>query len=86
MLLKDKFGVDQIYVADGPLQIIDNHFSLPSEKNDILSPPPNFPIPEHSYTLCEMTFTWHLFGGKDFPDIAKSKPKDNTRYVNRKIF
>ncbi|XP_043863696.1 autophagy-related protein 2 homolog A isoform X5 [Drosophila mojavensis] len=81
ILFMDNFGVDQIYVSDGPLQIVDNHFSLPSEKNDILSPPPNFPIPEHSYTLCEMTFTWHLYGGKDFPDITKSNPKDNTSFT-----
>ncbi|XP_043070830.1 autophagy-related protein 2 homolog A isoform X2 [Drosophila grimshawi] len=71
----DKFGVEQIYVSEDPLQIVDNHFCLPSEKVDVLRPPVHFPIPEQSYTLCEMTFTWHLFGGKDFPDLTGSPTK-----------
>ncbi|XP_030081596.1 autophagy-related protein 2 homolog B-like [Drosophila hydei] len=81
LFFMDNFGVEQIYVSEGPLQIIDNHFGLPSEKNDILRPPPHFPVPENSYTLCEMTFTWHIFGGKDFPDITKPKAKDNKSFT-----
>ncbi|XP_068148275.1 autophagy-related protein 2 homolog A [Drosophila tropicalis] len=80
ILPMDKFGVKQIYVSEDPLQIVDNHFCLPHEKVDLLRPPANFPIPEHSYTLCEMTFTWHMFGGKDFPDRTaneQSKMKKN---------
>ncbi|KAM8703134.1 hypothetical protein ACLKA7_007845 [Drosophila subpalustris] len=75
----DKFGVDQVFVSEDPLRIVDNHFCLPSEKTDLLRPPVHFPISEESYTLCEMTFTWHLFGGKDFPHIGeKSKTKGNS--------
>ncbi|SPP85413.1 autophagy-related protein 2 homolog A [Drosophila guanche] len=68
----DKFGVKQIYVSEDPLQIVDNHFCLPHEKVDLLRPPANFPIAESSYTLCEMTFTWHLYGGRDFPEHTTS--------------
>ncbi|KAL7738708.1 hypothetical protein ACLKA6_001955, partial [Drosophila palustris] len=75
----DKFGVDQVFVSEDPLRIVDNHFCLPSEKTDLLRPPVHFPISEESYTLCEMTFTWHLFGGRDFPQIGeKPKTKGNS--------
>ncbi|KAH8349644.1 hypothetical protein KR084_003244 [Drosophila pseudotakahashii] len=69
----DKFGIKQIYISDDPLQIVDNHFELPHEKVDLLRPPANFPLAESSYTLCEMTFTWHLYGGRDFPDEPLKK-------------
>ncbi|XP_039485228.1 autophagy-related protein 2 homolog A [Drosophila santomea] len=69
----DKFGVKQIYISEDPLQIVDNHFELPHEKVDLLRPPANFPVAESSYTLCEMTFTWHLYGGRDFPDEPLKK-------------
>ncbi|XP_064538983.1 autophagy-related protein 2 homolog A, partial [Drosophila montana] len=80
LFFMDNFGIEKIYVSEDPLQIVDNHFSLPSEKIDLLRPHSCFPIPEESYTLCEMTFTWHLFGGKDFPEfIISHKSTDNTR-------
>ncbi|XP_017011683.2 autophagy-related protein 2 homolog A [Drosophila takahashii] len=69
----DKFGIKQIYISDDPLQIVDNHFELPHEKVDLLRPPANFPLAESSYTLCEMTFTWHLYGGRDFPEEPLKK-------------
>ncbi|KAH8305578.1 hypothetical protein KR059_001867 [Drosophila kikkawai] len=74
----DKFGVKQIYVSEEPLQIVDNHFCLPHEKVDLLRPPANFPVAESSYTLCEMTFTWHLYGGRDFPDESPKKSGSTT--------
>ncbi|KAH8417293.1 hypothetical protein KR222_008007 [Zaprionus bogoriensis] len=80
--LLDNFGVEQIYVSEDPLQIVDNHFCLPNEKTDLLRPPGSFPISDQSYTLCEMTFTWHLFGGNDFPDkIDPCVSKGNTSRV-----
>ncbi|XP_062121458.1 autophagy-related protein 2 homolog B isoform X4 [Drosophila sulfurigaster albostrigata] len=68
LFFMDNFGVDEVFVSEDPLRIVDNHFSMPHEKVDLLRSPISFPISEESYTLCEMTFTWHLFGGKDFPD------------------
>ncbi|XP_075148411.1 autophagy-related 2 [Haematobia irritans] len=57
---------EDIKLSEDPLRIVDNHFCLPSSHNDILKAPPTFPPPEFRYTLCEMTITWHLYGGNDF--------------------
>ncbi|XP_030386757.1 autophagy-related protein 2 homolog B isoform X2 [Scaptodrosophila lebanonensis] len=73
----DQFGIKQINVSEDPLRIVENHFCLPHEKVDLLRAPVNFPDAEYSYTLCEMTITWHLFGGKDFPD--KPESQENSR-------
>ncbi|KAH8385046.1 hypothetical protein KR093_006195 [Drosophila rubida] len=73
LFFMDKFGVNEVYVSEDPLRIVDNHFSMPHDKVDLLRPPISFPISEESYTLCEMTFTWHLYGGKDFPEFSTKK-------------
>lgn len=52
---------------------MDNHFNIPSNKTDLLQAPPDFPMATVRYTLCEMTITWHLYGGSDF-----SKPVAKT--------
>uniref|UniRef100_T1PF62 Autophagy-related protein 2 n=1 Tax=Musca domestica TaxID=7370 RepID=T1PF62_MUSDO len=57
---------EDIKVSEDPLRIVDNHFGLPSSHNDILKAPPTFPQADLRYTLCEMTVTWHLYGGHDF--------------------
>ncbi|XP_013118571.2 autophagy-related protein 2 homolog B [Stomoxys calcitrans] len=57
---------EDIKISEDPLRIVDNHFCLPSSHNDILKAPATFPLPEMRYTLCEMTVTWHLYGGNDF--------------------
>ncbi|XP_039964190.1 autophagy-related protein 2 homolog A [Bactrocera tryoni] len=59
-------GVLELKLCEDPIRIVDNHFCLPSNKLDLLKPPDDFPMPVSRYTLCEMTFTWHLYGGKDF--------------------
>ncbi|XP_033148965.1 LOW QUALITY PROTEIN: autophagy-related protein 2 homolog A [Drosophila busckii] len=76
----DQFGVQKIFISEDPLRIVDDHFCLPNNRADVLRPPEHFPVTEQSYTLCEMTFTWHLFGGKDFPDHDYSTR--STSYVN----
>ncbi|XP_023297749.2 autophagy-related protein 2 homolog A [Lucilia cuprina] len=68
-----KLSTGAVEVSDDPLMIVDNHFCLPSSSsNDLLRTPTNFPMPEQRYTLCEMTFTWHLYGGHDFPTTSSS--------------
>lgn len=57
---------EDIKISDDPLRIVDNHFCLPTSHNDVLNAPPSFPVPDLRYTLCEMTVTWHLYGGHDF--------------------
>nr|XP_014094904.1 autophagy-related protein 2 homolog A [Bactrocera oleae] len=59
-------GVRELKICEDPIRIVDNHFCLPSNKLDLLKPPEDFPMPVSRYTLCEMTFTWHLYGGQDF--------------------
>ncbi|CAD7003844.1 unnamed protein product [Ceratitis capitata] len=61
-----KCGVRDVKICEDPIRIVDNHFTLTTSKLDLLKPPAGFPMPVSRYTLCEMTFTWHLYGGKDF--------------------
>lgn len=60
-------GFDTVTTSDEPIRIVDNHFFVPEGKADLLQAPANFPMAVTRYTLCEMTFTWHLYGGQDFP-------------------
>ena len=63
--------------------IVDNHFSTPSGKTDALKAPKNFPAAVLSYTLCEMAFYWHIYGGKDFgmaPSPKKTTMNDYAAY------
>lgn len=58
---------------------MDNHFSLPMGKPDLLKAPENFPMAVMRYTLCEMTLTWHLYGGNDFPSDNDKTEKEETK-------
>ncbi|XP_055908295.1 autophagy-related protein 2 homolog B isoform X2 [Eupeodes corollae] len=60
-------GIRDLVISEDPLRMVDNHFKLPAGKPDLLQAPENFPMAEYRYTLCEMTLTWHLYGGHDFP-------------------
>lgn len=60
-------GVSKLKIDGDPIRIVDNHFSIPIGKPDLLRAPPNFPMAVSRYTLCEMSVTWHLHGGHDFP-------------------
>ncbi|XP_075223558.1 autophagy-related 2 [Lycorma delicatula] len=53
-------------LTNGPVQIVDNHFSIPVRKTDHLQAPRNYPPPVLRYALREMTLVWHMYGGKDF--------------------
>ncbi|XP_052865344.1 autophagy-related protein 2 homolog A [Anopheles cruzii] len=56
----------EVPVSDDPIRIVDNHFSVPSGKPDLLKAPDGFPSAVERYTICEMTVTWHIYGGHDF--------------------
>lgn len=65
--LMPKHGVPEVrWLSEEYLRVIDNHFSVPLGKVDELKAPKNFPKAVLSYTLCEMTLIWHMYGGKDF--------------------
>lgn len=60
-------GVPEVrMLCQEPIRIVDNHFSVPLGKTDLLKAPKNFPPATLRYTLCEMTLIWHIYGGKDF--------------------
>ena len=62
-----KHGVPEVrWLSEEYLRVIDNHFSVPLGKTDELKAPKHFPKAILSYTLCEMTLIWYMYGGKDF--------------------
>lgn len=66
----------QVLQTDDPIRIIDNHFSAPHGKPDLLKAPSDFPMAVQRYTLCEMTLVWHLYGGRDFDENDKKKERE----------
>lgn len=49
-----------------PVRVIDNHFSVPHGKTDLLRAPKHYPSAVLRYTLREMSIVWHMYGGQDF--------------------
>lgn len=77
---RPRCGFETVPINDEPIRIVDNHFFVPEGKADLMQAPPNFPMAVKRYTLCEFTFTWHMYGGQDFP----SKTVDpKARYTNK---
>ncbi|XP_055847231.1 autophagy-related protein 2 homolog A [Episyrphus balteatus] len=76
-------GIRDLIISEDPLRMVDNHFKLPAGKPDLLQAPENFPMAEYRYTLCEMTLTWHLYGGNDFPlqstEVTSTEAKDKEK-------
>ncbi|XP_065094861.1 autophagy-related protein 2 homolog A-like [Ochlerotatus camptorhynchus] len=73
---KPHCGNQEVPVLEDPIRIIDNHFSVPMGKPDLLLAPKGFPMAVTRYTICEMSVTWHLYGGHDFlTEEDKRKPK-----------
>uniref|UniRef100_A0A7G3AGM6 Autophagy-related protein 2 n=1 Tax=Lutzomyia longipalpis TaxID=7200 RepID=A0A7G3AGM6_LUTLO len=69
-------GQSEVAVTEDPIRIVDNHFSVPNRKPDLLQAPHDFPMAVIRYTLCEMSITWHIFGGSDFgsaPQVVVKK-------------
>lgn len=62
-----RHGVPEIrWLSEEPIRVMDNHFSIPLGKTDLLKAPKHFPAAILRYTLCEMTLIWHIYGGRDF--------------------
>ncbi|KAJ8967900.1 hypothetical protein NQ317_015422 [Molorchus minor] len=76
-----KSGLPEIkWLTSDPVRVVDNHFSIPVGKTDLLKPPKNFPIPIMRYTLCEMTVVWHMYGGNDFKVPDKDSKKKTVNF------
>lgn len=65
--------------SDDPIRIVDNHFSLPVGKPDLLKAPKDFPMAVQRYTLCDLSLIWHLYGGHDFPTEEDKKKEQAER-------
>lgn len=62
-----RHGVPEVrWLCQESLRVVDNHFSVPLGKTDLLKAPRHFPPAILRYTLCEMSLVWHMYGGKDF--------------------
>lgn len=73
------YGEIPVAQSDDPIRIIDNHFSVPHGKPDLLKAPADFPMAVQRYTLCEMTLVWHMYGGHDFPNDDEKKKEREER-------
>ena len=74
---RPNYGEVSVVQTEDPIRIIDNHFTAPQGKPDLLKAPQDFPMAVQRYTLCEMTLVWHMFGGHDFPnDDDKKKERE----------
>lgn len=73
------YGDIPVAQTDDPIRIIDNHFSVPHGKPDLLKAPADFPMAVQRYTLCEMTLVWHMYGGHDFPNDDEKKKEREER-------
>ena len=46
--------------------MVDNHFTVPVNKVDVLKAPKGYPQAISKYLLREMTVVFHIYGGNDF--------------------
>ncbi|XP_055617380.1 autophagy-related protein 2 homolog B [Toxorhynchites rutilus septentrionalis] len=69
-------GNQEVPLLEDSFRVIDNHYSVPIEKTDLLAAPKGFPTAITRYAICEMSVTWHMYGGHDFgTDEDKKKHK-----------
>lgn len=68
------------WLTNDPMRLIDNHFTIPIGKTDLLKPPKDYPTPIFRYTLCEMSIIWHMYGGNDFKVPEKANQKKTVNF------
>nr|CAD7434456.1 unnamed protein product [Timema monikensis] len=89
-ILEKEAGSGIMYLKNGlpelrtltpePVRMVDNHFSLPLGKMDLLKAPKHYPAAVLRYTLCEMSIVWHMYGGKDF---SMQPPKKQVKLLEK---
>ncbi|CAF0936928.1 unnamed protein product [Adineta steineri] len=68
-------GLYEVHVlSETPIQIHENHFPKPLERNDILNAPAHLPVPTLRFSIRQISIVWHIYGGSDF---ALPKPNDS---------
>ncbi len=63
-------------LTDEPIEVRQNHFSVPLGKADVLKAPENFPSAVYRYTLSEMSLVWHMYGGSDFSETKRESVRN----------
>ncbi|CAG4954291.1 unnamed protein product [Parnassius apollo] len=66
------------WIGPGPVYMVDNHFTVPAARTDVLKAPKSFPMPMLRYTLCEMSLTWNMYGGHDFKNAGDTTTAKKT--------
>lgn len=79
---RPRYGFDNVVSTDEPIRIVDNHFSIPLDKYDMLKAPVGFPQAVTRYTICDLSISMHLYGGNDFPNGSEHKQKEYERPVS----
>jgi len=64
-------------LSDGPVNIVDNHFSVPQVVIDHLKGPKGFPLPQLKLSLTKLSLVWQIFGGNDFS--SSKEMRHNTK-------
>lgn len=62
-------------LINAPVRLVDNHFSIPLGKADLLRSPKHYPKPVLRYMLREMSLVWHMYGGYDFDSTPNTPAK-----------
>ncbi|XP_031632964.1 autophagy-related protein 2 homolog B [Contarinia nasturtii] len=81
---RPKYGIDNVLPTDEPIRIVDNHFSIPLDKHDMLKAPQAFPQAVTRYTICDLSISMHLYGGNDFATTNSDKEKEYEKASNEK--
>lgn len=73
------------WLTNDAVRLIDNHFTIPVGKTDLLKPPKHYPTPVLRYTLCEMSIIWHMYGGNDFKEAEKVNQKKTVNFSDTQL-
>jgi len=65
-------------LTEEPIRIIDNYFTVPIGRTDILKPPKHYPNAVMRYAIQDVGVVWHLYGGEDFVPTKGKSPKRNS--------
>lgn len=79
---RPKYGIDDVLASDDPIRIVDNHFSIPLDKHDMLKAPQTFPQAVTRYTICDLSISMHLYGGNDFASTNTDKEREYEKSSN----
>lgn len=85
---RPRCGIQHVVHTKEPIRIVDDHFSIPLDKHDMLKSPEGFPQAVNRYTICDLTIALHLYGGNDFAtaadiDAGNRREREKERYAEQ---